>query len=90
MVYTILNIVIFYFTEEQVNGMISTENNFDTFCQLLEFMEHNFSAIGVSETWINALNSNSVNIPGYTFVSINRISKSGGGVGLYVRDDLKS
>ena len=40
------------------------------------------SVIGVTETWLNDATSELVNI-GYNFISNHRISKSGGGVGIY-------
>ena len=39
--------------------------------------------IGVTETWLNDATSELVNIIGYNFISNHRISKSGGGVGIY-------
>ena len=41
------------------------------------------SVIGVRETWLNDATSELVNIIGYNFISNRRISKSGGGVGIY-------
>ena len=41
------------------------------------------SVIGVTETWLNDATSELVNIIGYNFISNHRISKSGGGVGIY-------
>jgi hypothetical protein len=42
-------------------------------------LAHKFSIIGLSETWLNE-NSCLTQIPGYNFISQNRIGKSGGGV----------
>ena len=47
-----------------------------------------FSIIGVSETWLNDVASELVNITGYNFVSNHRKSKSGGVVGIYLQNDL--
>ena len=41
------------------------------------------SVIGVTETWLNDATSELGNIIGYNFISNHRISKSGGGVGIY-------
>ena len=41
------------------------------------------SVIGVTETCLNDATSELVNIIGYNFISNHRISKSGGGVGIY-------
>ena len=48
-----------------------------------------FSVIGVSETWLNDTTAEQVNITGYNFVSNHRKSKSGGGVGIYLQNDLE-
>ena len=48
-----------------------------------------FSIIGVSETWLNKSNEHLFNIPGFNFISNIRQHKSGGGVGLHIKDDLK-
>ena len=32
--------------------------NFDNFTQLLDATQHKFSAIGISETWLNDVNQN--------------------------------
>ena len=41
------------------------------------------SVMGVTETWLNDATSELVNIIGHNFMSNHRISKSGGGVGIY-------
>ena len=48
-----------------------------------------FSVIGVSETWLNDTTAEQVNVTGYNFVSNHRKSKSGGGVGIYLQNDLE-
>ena len=60
--------------------------NFDKFTQLLDSSQHEFSAIGISETWLNDINKDYVNITGYRFISSNRVGRLGGGAGLYLRD----
>ena len=60
--------------------------NFDKFTQLLDSSQHEFSAIGISETWLNDINEDYVNIIGYRFISSNRVGRLGGGAGLYLRD----
>ena len=42
--------------------------NFDKFTQLLDSSQHEFSAIGISETWLNDINEDYVNIIGYRFI----------------------
>ena len=60
--------------------------NFDKFTQLLDSSQHEFSAIGISETWLNDINEDYVNITGFRFISSNRVGRLGGGAGLYLRD----
>ena len=60
--------------------------NFDKFTQLLDSSQHEFSAIGISETWLNNINEDYVNITGYRFFSSNRVGRIGGGAGLYLHD----
>ena len=48
-----------------------------------------FSIIGLSETWISNHTSGLYNLEGYDLVEKYRINRNGGGVSLYIRDDLK-
>ena len=58
--------------------------------QLLSCLKHDFSVIGVSETWFKSTTDiNMFQIPGYSFVHICRAEKIGGGVCLYIKDDLE-
>ena len=57
--------------------------NFDKFTQLLDSSQHEFSAIGISETWLNNINEDYVIITGYRFISSNRVGRIGGSAGLY-------
>ena len=63
--------------------------NFDKLNLLLGNLQVPFSVIGVSETWLNDATSELVNITGYNFVSNHRKSKTGGGVGIYLKNDLE-
>lgn len=46
--------------------------------------------VGVTETWLKSgVASASVAIPGYAFYRQDRLSGRGGGVGVYVRSDLR-
>jgi hypothetical protein len=47
----------------------SLSGNFDKFEILLANLRKSFSVIGVTETWLNDLTSDLVNIPGYTALS---------------------
>ena len=45
--------------------------------------------IGISETWLTNCTAELVNITGYNFVSNYRKSKKGGGIGIYLQNDLQ-
>ena len=62
---------------------------FDNFQTLIASLNKPFSAIGVSETWLNDKTCDLVNIPGYDFISNHRAYKTGGGVGIYLQDCLQ-
>lgn len=72
-------------------------NKLDDLQQYLEGLVHEFSVIGISETWLNNDNESQIQLPGYSFVNSNRNTKTGGGVGMFipsvisfqVRNDLK-
>ena len=64
--------------------------NYDEMLQLLSCLKHDFSVIGVSETWFKtSTDINMFQIPGYSFVHICRAEKNGGGACLYIKDDLE-
>ena len=63
--------------------------NFDKFEILLTNLRKSFSVIAVTETWLNDLTSDLVNVPGYSFVSNHRKSKIGGGIGLYLKNNFQ-
>lgn len=63
--------------------------NLDKFKLMLGNLRNLFSVIGVSETWLNDTTAEQVDITGYNFVSNHRKSKSGGGVGIYLQNDLE-
>jgi len=47
--------------------------------------------IAVSETWLKpSINSVEVNLNGFTLYRNDRLNKVGGGVAVYVRDDLRA
>ena len=71
-------------------------NKFDDLKAYLNSLKYKFSVIGLSETWLNQINSNDLPLPCYSYIGKVRKNKHGGGVGLYVshsyqfrvRDDL--
>lgn len=63
----------------------SVHTNFDQISAFVNPLEFDFDVIGPSETWLKDTD-NLPNMPGYNSVCSNRCEKSGGGVGLYVRN----
>ena len=56
---------------------------------MLGSLKKPFSVIRISETWLTDCTAELVNITGYNFVSNLRKSKTGGGVGIYLQNDLQ-
>jgi hypothetical protein len=67
----------------------SLNKNMDKLLQLTASLNLEFSVICVTETWVNDLNNSLLNIPGYNCVMKPRYNRIGGGVALYVRNDLQ-
>ena len=56
---------------------------------MLGSLKKPFSVVGISVTWLTDCTAELVNITGYNFVSNHRKSKTGGGVGIYLQNDLQ-
>lgn len=54
----------------------------------LDILEDDFSIIGVSETWLKDINDPLVKLKGYAMEGFCRQHKRGGGVALYIKNDL--
>ena len=54
----------------------------------LENLEFQFSVIGITETWLKDFNSDLYSIDGYNFVETHRTEKTGGGVGIFLKNNL--
>lgn len=65
----------------------SISHNWSRLTDLLSSLDVHFSAIGVTETWLKDSN-HLVDIEGYSFTHNYRTNKTGGGVGLYLSNDL--
>ena len=63
----------------------SMEANLTSFEICLEF---EFSVIGITETWLTDSNSDLYNINGFNFVETHRTGRSGGGVGIFLRNNI--
>jgi uncharacterized membrane protein len=57
--------------------------NFDTFSNFLGNIDHKFSFIALSETWLKS-SENAFEIAGYNFIHDHRHNRTGGGVGNYI------
>ena len=57
----------------------SLMNKVDDLQQYLAEIEHNFSFIGISETWLDNNTESFVQLPNYSFINTNRATKAGGG-----------
>lgn len=62
----------------------SIVNKFDDFKAYLNSLEHEFSVIGLSETWLNSSNEMNFPLPNYSNTGMVRKNKQGGGVSLYI------
>ena len=59
-----------------------------SFMSYMSNINYDFSAIGFSETWIYSSNIDTYGIDGYSHVGITRESGKGGGVSLFISDDI--
>ena len=72
-------------------GHLNTQSMVSTFDEFLLFMnKYQFDVMTLSETWLknNQDLLNYVNIPGYQMLYENRHVKRGGGVGIYIKDNI--
>ena len=63
-------------------------NKFDSFKELIYSLNKLFQIIGLTETWLNQTNKDRFKLQNYDFVNVNRSIKSGGGVGIYIANEL--
>ena len=61
--------------------------NLTSFEICLQNLEFEFSVIGITKTWITDSNSDLYNINGFNFVETRRTGRSGGGVGIFLRNN---
>ena len=68
----------------------SLSKNIDHLKLLLHSLNHNFSVIALSETWLHSTSCmTELNIPGYNLITKNREDRVGGGVALYISTDFQ-
>ena len=63
-------------------------HNLDQFIRFKNALQHNFSTLGFSETWLKCHTVDSFNMDGYEHVFNIRKKKRGGGVSLFVSNDI--
>ena len=56
---------------------------------LLEYLQHEFSLISVTETWLRDDDCALFDIEGYNMVEKHRRNLSGGGVAIYIKDSME-
>ena len=92
-----------YYTENEFNNIPNLKNkltfyntnirsipkNFNKLKYFLFKLNHNFSIISISETWLKQYNKDNYNLKGYSHISKIRPKKSGGGTSIFVRSDIK-
>ena len=62
--------------------------NLSAFQSYLNTLEHHFSIIGLTETWLKPLNVSVYGIEGYNHVGITRENTKGGGVSLIISQEF--
>jgi hypothetical protein len=67
----------------------SLKHNHTAFDTLLNSLNHTFSFIGLTETWLKPHNASLFNIPGYSHKFLTRENKPGGGLSLFKKDSLE-
>ena len=66
----------------------SSPKNLSNFENYLSGLNHCFTVIGISETWLNDTNKHCYSVNGYNQIDQCRDNRPGGGVSLYVKDSL--
>ena len=66
----------------------SLPKHFDELQQYLHMLAYDFSLIGISETWLNENNVDLYDLNGYVTIKDCRKERRGGGVSLYIRDEI--
>ena len=66
----------------------SLVKNQDALAHLLANINHTFSVLAITETWLKESNINDISFEGYNFVSNHCADKTGRGVGLFVDQNI--
>ena len=66
----------------------SMPRNFSAFSDYIDTLKHKWTCIGITETWLTENNHDLYNLNGYRFINRHRTNKSGGGVGLFIPENI--
>ena len=64
------------------------QKNLDNFEKYLNILKHDFTVIGLSETWLNDNDGDLHGLCGYKVIGHNRVDRAGGGVAVCVQDNV--
>ena len=67
----------------------SLPHNFRLLTNYLACLDLVFNFVGVTETWLSDSNYDLYNMDGYNFYDNHRALRSGGGVGLYIKENIE-
>ena len=67
----------------------SMKANLSCFENYLQSLLIEFAVLGITETWLNDSNYDLYHIENYDFVKNHRTTKSGGGVGMFIHDQIR-
>ena len=67
----------------------SMQKNLGSLENYLETLDHKFTAIGISESWLKEYNVDRHELDGYKAVHKYRPLRSGGGVSIFIEDSLE-
>ena len=68
----------------------SYRNKYDKLINYMNLLNFPFSVMALTETWLNETDGDNYNIEGYNFIQRKREHKSGGGIALYIKDNLNA
>ena len=63
--------------------------NFDTMRHFLYELNHSFTILSITESWLKQYNRHTYNLKGYNHVSKIREDRAGGGVSLFIKENIK-
>ena len=66
----------------------SLQAHLHSFEKYLENIDIKFSCVGVTETWLQDHTSDLYNLNGYELIENHRQTRRGGGVGIYLKEDI--